>query len=214
MTRARKADWSRQPVNNSLARSEFNIRRPLLRDVDLGSLPPELQDFAADLVATIIDATVLQQPGAIERLQKIASVFGQKSKDPAYAERWLVIQNIEQFKAHYPAVPEEPNPALPQVFVGDAVRSPSQRRAQMLRHMLAAADDRFYDLDLAFVERQLLMVRGDHELAARLSLECGAFGDKPVSTSKGAKSDAIARVKRLYTAANNEPSRKKKHARK
>jgi len=203
-------------VKTSLARSEFNIRQLLLRGakidaLPIDSLPAELQDFTANLVSTMIDATVSRSPEAVERLRAIAGVFGQKSKDPAYAERWVAIHNIEQHRAHYPQ-----EPAMQPLFdaEGNIHRTPSQRRAHMLRHMLAAADDSFYELDLAFVERQLLKVRSAHELAARLSLECGAFGDKYTDDTKAGRAAAIARVKKLYTASMNETTRKKEHARK
>ena len=73
-------------MKTSLARSEFNIRQRLLGSakidaLPIDNLPPELRDFTADLVSTIIDATVLGLPGAVERLGKIAKNHGPKSKD-------------------------------------------------------------------------------------------------------------------------------------
>ena len=176
----------------SLARSEFNIRQRLLRGakidaLPIDALPADLQDFTADLLSVVVDAAVSGDAGALNRLRKIAKSVGPKSKDPHQAERWAVIVCIKQGKGYGPGA---------------------------LCGYLSECDERFGRLDPAFVGSQLLKVRSDYELAARLSLECGAFGDKPAAVGAAAKRDAVARVQRLYIASMNETTRKKKHARK
>lgn len=179
-------------MKSSLARSEFNIRQRLLRGakidaLPIDALPADLQDFTAELLSVVVDAAVSGDEGAVNRLRRIAKSVGVKSKDPHQAERWAVIVSIKQGKGYGPGA---------------------------LCSYLSEYDERFGQLDPAFVQSQLLKVRSNYELAARLSLECGAFGDKPVAASAAAKRDAVARVQRLYTASMNEATRKKEHARK
>lgn len=100
----------------------------------------------------------------------------------------------------------------PQVEPGGP--TPGQRKARMLRNMLTACDEAFHNLDLEVVGGLLVKVRSTHELAARLSLECGAFDDKYTDDTKAGRAADVTRVWRLFERSMNESSRKKPHARK
>jgi hypothetical protein len=175
-------------MHSSLARTEYNIRRATLARLDLEALPPDLQDFAARMLSTIHDAAH-GMPGAVERLREIEGQFGRKSPDPYQSERRAVLHHIQK--------------GLPALNAWLAERNIP--RATMLIHMLSGIDPAFANLPLAFVENMLVKERSKYRLAARLSVECDAFGD-------GA--DGIDLAKKRFTASVNEPSRKKEHARK
>ena len=167
----------------SSALTEFQIRKPLLRGIKLDGLPPDLQDTAADLLCTIIDAAKLD---AVEALRKIASKLAPKTtrKDPHQAERPLVTQLIDSARQ---LADEGEEPAM---------------AARVLLDGLRLVDPAFTTLDPSEIERELNLRRSIHKIAAALTVECGAFGEtKP--TSKVAREAAIARVAELSLRAQD-----------
>ncbi|MEI9950644.1 MAG: hypothetical protein WDO74_17110 [Pseudomonadota bacterium] len=169
-------------MQNSSALTEFQIRRPLLRDLRLDTLPPKLRDVAAELLCTIVDAA-LKQGCALEELGKIASKLAPKPtlNDPFQKDRPLVSNLVKRAKDS--------------VAEGEA----PEMAAKILVSGLALVDTAYGRLDFSDVV-PLLRERSRHELAAVLTVNCGAFGErKPVGTA--ARKDAIARVRLLSERA-------------
>lgn len=170
-------------MHNSIALTEFQIRRPLLRDLRLDALPPELQEVAAELLCLIVDAAALKQGSALEELGKIASKLAPKTtlEDPFQKDRPLVSSLVKRAKD---SMTEGETPEM---------------AAKILVSGLALVDTAYERLDPADVV-PLLRTRSRHELAAVLTVNCGAFGEpRPVGIA--ARKDAIARVRLLSERA-------------
>ncbi|HEX3849619.1 MAG TPA: hypothetical protein VHW01_01560 [Polyangiaceae bacterium] len=181
-------------MHNSIALTEFQIRRA--SDLNIENLPPELQETAAELLCTIIDATH-KSPGAIEELRKIASKLAPKTtrKDDYQRDRPLVTQLIERTKESIDAGPIFSVP-------GDQKDAQEAHRALEVRVLidhLATIDSAFASLDPAVVV-PLLRLRSAHKIAATLTVDFCAFGESKPET-KAARAEAIERVARLSLRA-------------
>ena len=184
-------------MNRSIELTEFQIRRA--SDLNLENLPPELQDAAAGLLCTIIDATH-EDLGAIVQLRSIASKLAPKKtrKDDYQRERPLLTQLIERTKKAIDAGP---------IFPADPKQAQAAQAAHhalevlVLIDQLAMIDPAFAALEPAAVVREMRS-RSVHTIAATLTVDSGAFGEvKP--ESKAARADAIGRVAKLSLRAQD-----------
>lgn len=172
-------------MKSSIALTEYHIRKPLNSDLRLDALPAELQETAAELLCTIFDAAMLKGPGAIAELRKIASKLAPKPtrNDDFQRDRPLVTQLIERAKATI-----------------DEDQESRAFESRVLVDSLQMVDPAFGRLDPVFVG-QKLRKRSVHEIAAILTVESGAFGEKP--SSGPAKLAAIDRAKKLSLRAKD-----------
>jgi hypothetical protein len=176
----------------SIAITEFQIRQPLLRDFKLDSLPAELQETAAELLCTIIDATH-KSPKALDELRSIASKLAPKTtrQDNYQRDRPLVTQLIERTKESIDVGPSFPG-------AGDQRQAQEAHRAfevRVLIDLLATIDPVFAILDPATVGH-VLRLRSSHRIAAILTVDSGAFGEaKPASKAdRAAAIDTVAKL--------------------
>jgi hypothetical protein len=174
-------------------------------------IPAELRAAVVDLLRTVTDAAG-GDPDALAKLEKIATRSKSKSPDPHHRSRARVYWALKKLSETEDL--EAPRRINGQII---AVRlTPDEqaaRKARLIPSVLGRVDPRFRALSPDFV---LLVLRDTsiHNLAASLSVECGAFDDAPDAPGKAAKLDAVATAQRAYLRSTSEPSRKEPHTRK